>query len=313
MADGVERIALDGDAGLYGTAYVPAGEGPHPALVLINGSNGGVNEHRAAAYASRGILTLAVAYFNYDGVDPFISETDLGIFRRAFEYVHERFSPLDGKLVVSGGSRGGELALLTASLFPDLVHGAVPYVPGAFVHSAQTSRRPGTDWRGPAWLLDGEPLPNLFEGNDNVEGNPFLHETERYEARNRQHSPFIDALRSREHAERARIPVERINGPVLLISGGGDKVWPGRLASRLVVERLAAAGHPHAVQHLDWTDAGHSIDLPTIPRILDAPHPVSGIRYSSGGHRPGNAIAGRESFAATVRFVLEDVYGLRSR
>lgn len=311
LAEGVQRIVLNGEDGPYGAVFVPAGEGPFPAVVLMNGSDGGTNEFRAAAYASHGILTLTLAYFNYEGLDPYISNTELDYFRRAFEYVHERFAPLDGKLVTSGGSRGGELTLLTASLFPELISGAVAYVPGAFVHSAQTSRKPGTDWRGPAWLQSGEPLPNLFEGNPFIEGdNPFLHETERYEANQRQHSPFVDALRSREHVERARIPVERINGPVLLISGGGDKVWPGRLASQIVVARLAEVGHPFAVQHLDWDDAGHSIGLPTLPRVLDAPHPVSGIRYHSGGTRPGNAIAAKESFEATVRFIREEVYGL---
>ena len=42
-----------------------SGPGPHPAVIDMFGGIGGLLETRAALLASRGFLTLALAYFNY--------------------------------------------------------------------------------------------------------------------------------------------------------------------------------------------------------------------------------------------------------
>ena len=49
-AEGVKRIELDED-GLVGTLFLPDGPGPHPGIMVLNGSGGGINEPRAALYA----------------------------------------------------------------------------------------------------------------------------------------------------------------------------------------------------------------------------------------------------------------------
>ena len=50
--------------------------------------------------------------------------------------------------------------------------------------------------------------------------------------------------------EAATIPVERIDGPVLLISGGDDAMWPSALMAGKVAARLAAHHHPYPVENL---------------------------------------------------------------
>ncbi len=46
------------------------------------------------------------------------------------------------------------------------------------------------------------------------------------------------ALQNREAVEKATIRVERINGPVLLVSGGLDGVWPAGKMSEMIMGRL---------------------------------------------------------------------------
>lgn len=65
----VQRLAANGvsrrevrDHGLVGTLFTPPGDGPHPAVVVLNGSGGGINEPRAALYASHGYAALALGY-----------------------------------------------------------------------------------------------------------------------------------------------------------------------------------------------------------------------------------------------------------
>jgi pimeloyl-ACP methyl ester carboxylesterase len=65
--------------------------------------------------------------------------------------------------------------------------------------------------------------------------------------------------------ERASIPVERTRGPVLLISGTDDAVWPSSDFSDRVMARLAAHEHPFPDAHLRYEGAGHWIDPPHIP------------------------------------------------
>jgi hypothetical protein len=184
-----------------------------------------------------------------------------------------------------------------------LVFGTAAFVPGAFVHSAQTSKAPEADWRDPAWLQAGVGLPNLFADNPFAPAeSPFLHSTPHFEQHNRRNSVFIDAQASREHREAARIHVENIQGPVFLASGTDDKVWPGSFASRWVKAQLAAHGHPWEVTHLDFVGAGHQIGLPDVPRVIVAPHPISGTIGTSGGSASANQRASRESFDAVLQF-----------
>src|SRR5436190_15104717 len=52
-APGVARREIRED-GLVGTLFTPAGAAPHPVVVVLSGSTGGVNEPRGALYAAHG-------------------------------------------------------------------------------------------------------------------------------------------------------------------------------------------------------------------------------------------------------------------
>ena len=43
-----------------------AGEGPFPGIIDMYGTGGGLLQYRAALLASKGFVTLALAYFNYE-------------------------------------------------------------------------------------------------------------------------------------------------------------------------------------------------------------------------------------------------------
>ena len=92
MGEGVQRIQLNVSIDLYlynlfsirqlieilqvenngflGTLFLPPGEGPFPAVINMYGgiNRGGVIEDKAAMYASRGLASLALAYFALPGL-----------------------------------------------------------------------------------------------------------------------------------------------------------------------------------------------------------------------------------------------------
>lgn len=296
---GVRRTEVRED-GLVGTLFTPPGDGPHPTIVVLNGSGGGINEQRGALYASHGIQALALGYFGVPGLPDHITRTPLEYFETALRYVHRDLAPRAGVVVVSGQSRGGELALLLGATYPELVGAVVAYVPGAHVHGAQGAADPAQGWDSPTWTLGGQPLEHLWDHNPGVTWQPWSGGPPPERHRN----VYVDGLRDRAFAAASRIPVERIAGPVACVAGTADGLWPSSMYSRQVVETLREAGHPHETLLLDYPDAGHSIALPHLP-VAQGPtrHPVSGIEYTTGGTPAGNAHADADSFAQVRAFV----------
>ncbi|MFT3720362.1 acyl-CoA thioesterase/bile acid-CoA:amino acid N-acyltransferase family protein [Pseudorhodoferax sp.] len=306
----VQRLAGPGvtrrevrERGLSGTLFLPPGPGPHPAVMVLNGSGGGINEPRAALYASHGYAALALGYFKAPGRPDYISDTHLEYFETALQWLHAELAPRDGFVALSGQSRGGELVLLLGALLPELVSAVIGYVPGAVVHSAQNACDPanGPDSRnGPAWIWRGQPLPHLWQDNRTATWAPW---DEGPEPR-RHANALLTALQDADAVERARIRVERIRGPVLLLSASDDGSWPSSLYGRMVAERLAQHGHPYPVRHLDFEGAGHSIVFPYVPTTqLVYAHPVSGRLSTTGGAPAPNAHADEASWAAVRDFL----------
>ena len=299
---GVTRRELRED-GLVGTLFLPpdrADGRAHPAILVLNGSGGGINEPRAALYASRGYAALALGYFKAPGRPDYISATPLEYFETALAWLHCTLRPWQGFVAVSGQSRGGELALLLGSTFPQLVSAVIGYVPAALVHSAQNACDPKTGREGPAWIFRGQPLPHLWQDNRTATWAPW----DDGPPPRRHADALLTALQDPEAVERARIRVENIRGPVLLLSASDDGSWPSSVYGRMVTERLARFGHPHVVEHLDFDGAGHSIVFPYVPTTqLVYAHPVSGRLSTTGGTPAANAQADEASWAAVLRFL----------
>ena len=299
---GVARRELRED-GLVGTLFLPpdrADGRAHPAILVLNGSGGGINEPRAALYASHGYAALALGYFKVPGLSDYISNTPLEYFESALEWLHRTLRPWQGFVAVSGQSRGGELALLLGSLFPQLVSAVIGYVPAALVHSAQNACDPMTGREGPAWVFRGRPLPHLWQDNRTATWAPW----DDGPAPRRHANALLTALQDPEAVERAGIRVENIRGPVLLLSASDDGSWPSSVYGRMVAERLARFGHRHAVEHLDFEGAGHAIVFPYVPTTqLVYAHPVSGRLSTTGGTPAANARADEASWAGVLRFL----------
>lgn len=304
----VEQRLLDGGVqrseirrhGLVGTLFTPAGDGPFPTIIVMNGSGGGINEPRAALYAAHGIQAFALGYFKAPGLPDYISRTPLEYFERALDYAIAELHPLGGAPLVSGQSRGGELALLLAATFPERILGVVAFVPAAFVFGAQGAADPAEGWDGPTWTRGGEPLEHLWHDNRTVDWQPWNDDP----APTRHADVYVDGLHDRDLARASRIPIERFPGPVACVSGLDDRAWPSSFACRIVFDALERHGHTAERLHLDYVDAGHGITIPHLPSTeIERVHPVSGVHYSNGGTPRGNAEAGADSFERVCAFV----------
>ena len=106
------------------------------------------------------------------------------------------------------------------------------------------------------------------------------------------------ALEDESAVAAASVAVEKINGPVLVISGTDDQVWPSTRLSERMIERLKAHDHPFPYEHLRYEGAGHMITLPR-----SKPEMRFRRRFEVGGSREANEFADADSWSRVVDFL----------
>jgi hypothetical protein len=117
---------------------------------------------------------------------------------------------------------------------------------------------------------------------------------------------FLASIEDAAACEAAAISVERIAGPVLLISGEDDQLWPSSPLADMVMMRLRAHGHPYADVHLRYPGAGHLIGVPGLPTTINSrPHPILGKVFDYGGTPREQAYANADSWARVLAFLAE--------
>lgn len=302
LAEGVTRREIR-EQNLSGTLFTPAATGPHPVVIVLNGSGGGTPEQRAALYAAHGYAGLALGYFKAPGRPEHISDTPLEYFQTALEWVAQTLNPKHGFIAVAGLSRGGELALLLGAYFPKRVSAVIGYVPSAVVHGTLRAGRPDQPRDADAWTWQGKPLRNVWRDNPSADWTAF--DTPPAPGAAIRQAPAFSAVESSaEFVVAARIAVEQIAGPVLLISGTDDGFWPSTAYSARIVADLQAANHPWPVEHVRNEGAGHAIGFPCVPTTVIARlHPVAGVVISGGGSAQANARANRLSWGRVLGFL----------
>ncbi|MBM3522717.1 MAG: palmitoyl-CoA hydrolase [Alphaproteobacteria bacterium] len=309
MAPGVTRREIRDDD-LVGALFMPASPEPHPAIMVLSGSGGGLIETRAALWASHGFAALALGYFGAPGLPDYIADIPLEVFERGLAWMRRTLRPRNDFVAVAGQSRGGELSLLLGATLGDRVSAVVAYVPSAVTHGSLSARPPGGDRNATAWTYRGKKLPVLGVGNRTMDWRL----VDDAPSPRRQTPAFVSGLADTDAVERSMIPVERIRGPVILVSGDDDGYLPSTLFSDMVVERLRRAGHPFPVEHVRCADAGHSILFPYVPTTPNAkPHPVSKVVITGGGTIEGRARADEESWPRVRSFVEAAAAARRSR
>jgi len=278
IATAAEEVHADGLVAQY---IHPTTPGRHPALLILGGSEGGTAGVRrlAAPFAAQGYAVLALTYFGADGVPQNLDQIPLEYFATGLRWLAARPEVDGGRIGVFGISKGGEAALLVASRNPQ-IRATVAGVPSNVAW--QGIIRPAWDNRS-SWSEGGRPLPHLsYDFSHGFTSILALYE---------------GALATEAQHQDAEIPVERINGPVLLISGRADRMWPSSAMSDAVVARLRAHNFRFPVEHLAFADAGHAASSP--PALG---HSSQGPDSFVGGTEPGNAAARAESWRATLCF-----------
>lgn len=274
--------------GLYGALYMPASDKPVPALVVLGGSEGGITTASSVGvgFTKHGYAVLALAYFMETGLPQTLEDVPLEYFDKAVDWLKKQEGVDARSIGVVGGSRGSEAALLLASRRTD-IRAVMAFSPSGIVWQ-------GLDFNdvanmGPAWTAGGKPLPFVIPDPAAYRPDGMIR-------------MFVNAMPDADKRPETNIPAEKINGPILLISGKADVLWPSADMSERLVKRLKGKGFKHPVQHLSYEGAGHMVFMgdPASPgaqaMAKAAPNPML------GGTGTANAAAWADDWPRTIAF-----------
>lgn len=298
VSDAVVRRPLR-EGGLVGTLFAPVDGAPRPGVLVLGGSEGGLIESYAAALAGEGFAALALAYFGVDGLPSQLSMIPLEYFGRALRWMQTQPEVDGARIAVAGASKGGEAALLIGSTYEDIaaVVGVVP----SGVAFMSIGRSP-LGLRRSSWSKDGGGAPFVGAGYT----WPLLREL--VSRRPLQLRVFYEeAIKNEAAVTAGAIPVERINGPVLLLSGADDRLWPSAVLADIAERRLTAHNHRWPHEHVSYPDCGHAFGLPFMPALTEIPHAFLGRSVMLGGTRSGTARAAVAGWRKVCDFLHESL------
>lgn len=279
VADTVERLFADGDVerrpvleeGVVGTLFVPSDSELRAALIVPHG--GGLcmpPEQLAASLAAYGFVTLALQFCGADGLpEDFSSEIPLEYFETVIRWLGRRAEVEADRIGIVGMSTGGVVALQVAAHFSEIR--AVVSIKSTGLNSFN-------------FTYGGTPLPRLPE----LPVTPTLRDDLMYQQPPRckpggdaedwscfdrsmlfLYQVTFNVFTAPDVLAQAVIPVERINGPVLLVSGTGDLALPATLLSEIAYKRLEENQFTFPYDHIALPGAGHRLGVPNLPRTDD--------------------------------------------
>lgn len=226
-------------------------------VIALGGSEGGLwlAKKQARWLQAQGMPALAVGYFGTPGTGKQLTLVPLEIIENALSYLKEQGY---GHIGILGISKGAEFALVAAAHFP-VIDCVIAKTPSWFVGEGITGRAPsGTS----SWSWQKKALAYT----------PY---------RERQFHAVRRILRAGEYTllslntgksvvADAIIPVERTNGPVLLLSTHSDTIWPSEASGNQLSLRLFQNHFSHPYRHVCYRYMGHFMQEKTmlVMRIL---------------------------------------------
>ena len=281
-SDSARRV--DG-SGVLANLHSVEAKTPKPGIVLLGGSEGGLGagaDGMARALSDSGLNVLHLSYFRGPGQPEALELIPLETITEAIDFLKREPSVDPAQIGLVGVSKGAEAALLVAARRHD-VRAVVLGLPSSVAWM-------GIDWSqggagdAPSWSWHGKPVPSLPYGEFDWEVGVG--------------SVYIHGLSAIENHPDAIIPVERVSGPILLVCGEADHVWPSCPMARQIVERARDRGGPE-VTLLAYPKAGHSAFGVPVGRKDPGYERLGGF----GGTPEGNAKARADAWPQAVAFL----------
>ena len=223
------------------------GKGEKQPLIVAFGGGGGGNDwsrtylkEKRDSLNNKGYAILAVGYFNSNGTPSSLDRISLDAIRNSIISVAKHPKINGARIILMGGSRGGELVLNLASRYNDFK--------GVIAMSSSNVSFPALTWSAntSSWTYKNQEIPYV----------PATLETISPALKGDLYTAYSLMLENKEAVKKAEIEVENINGSVLLISGVNDDQWPATEMSDQIIKRLQQNKFNHYYSHIKL-NGGH--------------------------------------------------------
>lgn len=270
---------------LRGVLFLPPK--PGPAIITIYGgvNNGHVPEDRAALLASKGFVTLALAFYGVDDLPPVYTTDgfDLDYFEFALDYMLSLHNVYPKKIGLYGMSLGGSLSAMMMTFLQSKVH-------ACGVSSTPLLSAPG---------------PTRYRGQVVVEGTNFKIENDK----DNMTDPLSveGGLPAAKRYPRRQISIEKSDCPLLVMIGEED--CENTDIVRYIIEKAASKGRRN-ILFKTYPGTGHLIDLPFGPSAHAGRHPFlpPSMKISYGGHMQPHCLAQFEAWKSLLEFYQHNLY-----
>jgi len=241
------------------TSKLYVGDSENQPLIVAFGGGGGGNDWardylkpKRDSLLDKGYAVLAVGYFNSGDAPEYLDRISLNAISDSIMKVAKNPKIDEAKIVLLGGSKGGELVLNLASRFD--------HFKGVIALSTSNVSFPALTWSAntSSWMYNNEEVTYVPAPLKTI--GPAL-KGDLYAA----HSMMLE---DKEAAHKAEIEVENINGPILVISGKNDDQWPATAMSKKIIERLVENDFRYYKEHI-ILDGGHIAPLEQFNYVLD--------------------------------------------
>jgi len=267
-------------------------------LITLSGLEGGhLPEKSLRALANQGYDILSLAYSAPPPILPntFV-EIPIEYLAKAVSWLKSQKKYQRHKIVLLGVSKGAELALLYGSYYQD-IDGIIAYSPSYVLLPALSSTKSPKSNRSP-WSYRYKPLPFVPVKKIKPDGNSITYK-----------NYIIPWLSDMKVVKQARIPVERINCPLLLLAGKDDQMWDAAKMSQLIQYKMEASFKPQKVTKVTFEKAGHRFFGfgETMPEYNNTiwQKTLNGqpLQFEQGGTKEGNLKAMLEAQKQVKKFL----------
>lgn len=223
-----------------GKLYLADSSSSQPLIVGLGGSEGGnawASNHWKPVrdqFLQKGYAFLALGYFKTKGAPDTLNKIAIDSVYAAIMEAAKDPRINKKKIAIIGGSRGGDLALLLGSYYKN-ISCVVAIVPSHAVFPGNT-----THFTTSSWTYKGKELPFI----------PVNEEAVPYMRQGNLRAAFEAMLKDSLAEQKALIKVEKVRGPILLLSATRDQVAPTTPMCEKIAGRLKAHRFKYPYEHI---------------------------------------------------------------
>jgi dienelactone hydrolase len=231
-----------------------------PLIVGFGGGEGGnawASDHWKKTrdeFLQKGYAFLAIGYFGMPNTSQKLDRISLNAIYKEIDKAVENSRINANKIALIGGSKGGELVLNLASRYPT-ISAVVAIVPSHVSFPGLTMTMDHS-----SWMYNNEEIPYV-PANERIIPAAL---------RGDLHTMFSIMLEDATLVDvnNAEIPVENINGSILIMSAREDEAWPSFIMSEKIIDRLKNKNFSRYYEHI-ISEGNHASPLDKFPEIFE--------------------------------------------